>query len=138
MYAGQTLAQLAVAQLADPAGVLAELNARVARGGKSAKNAQKAIERMTAGASVAFPPSEPKAPKQANVPATTPAGTNPNAGLVAAQASKALAKAAATTQMPEKLAWAFACKALKAGGYPVPRHMSKAARLGTLAPKVSA
>ncbi len=85
MYAGQTLAQLSLAQLTDPAGVQAELSARVARGGKSAKNALKALERMTAGASVAFPP---KAPKADTSPATAPARfrtANRDKSILAAQ-----------------------------------------------------
>ena len=144
MYAGQTLAQLAIAQVTDPAGVLAELQARVARGGKSAKNAQKAIERMTSGASVAFPPAAPKAPKPAPASASAASaqvaqakanlGINPNLPIAAAKAQAVATGPKAT----EKAVWAFVAKALKAGGYPVPRHVSKAARTGGLAPKVSA
>jgi hypothetical protein len=131
-YAGKTLAEMAVSALADPAGVKAELEARVARGGKSAKNAEKALERMASGASVAFPP---KAPKPVTAPASAPTtGSNPNLPQVA-DAAKAVATGPKAT---EKALWAYAAKALKASGYPVPRHIAKAARIGNLTPKVSA
>ncbi len=138
MFAGKSLADMQVALDADAnmlVHITSELTARVARAGKSAKNAQDALDRMAAGGSVAIPPkaptgtpTTPKAPK-------APAGTvNPNLPIVAAKAQAVATGPKAT----EKALWAYACKALKAGGYPVPRHMSKAARTGGLAPKVSA
>lgn len=133
MFAGKTLAEIALALEADPALaplVQAELESRIARPNArpgSVKRAQAALARMAEGTSVAIPVT-PKAEK-------APAGTNPNTAQVASNAKQALVKAAGTTQMPEKLAWTFAAKALKAAGYPVPRHIAKAARMGTLAPK---
>lgn len=79
-------------------------------------------------ASKAAKASAPKAP-------AAPKGTNPNTTQVTAAATAKLVAAAQTAQMPEKLAWDFAAKALKAAGYPVPRHIAKAAKVGTLAPK---
>ena len=132
-YAGRSLTDLAIAQTTDPAGVLAELQARVARNGKSAKNAQAAIERMAQGASVAIPPKADTTPKAPKAPAG-PATVNPNLPIVAAKAQAVATGPKAT----EKALWAYAAKALKAGGYPVPRHIAKAARTGGLAPKVQA
>ena len=60
-FAGVGLADLQAQVDANPAllpAVQAELQARIDRGGKSAKNAQKALERMAEGGSIAPPKSE--------------------------------------------------------------------------------
>lgn len=151
MFAGKSLADMQVALDADAnvlPHIVSELEARVARAGKSAPNAQKALDRLAKGESVAIPPKAdatgaPKAQADPLAPnalaaaieaAKAPKTPNPNLPVVAAKA-QAIATGPKAT---EKALWAYAAKALKAGGYPVPRHISKAARTGTLAPKVNA
>ncbi len=130
MYAGQTLAQLAIAASTDPAGVRAELSARVERNGKSAKNARLALERMDAGASVAFPERAPKAPK---APAGTP---NPNLPTVRANSAApvriAQKSTSSATRLSERQVWVYVRDSLRAAGHPVPRCVSTAARKGAL------
>lgn len=131
MYAGLTLAQLAVIAGTDPAGVQAELQARVARNGKSAKNAQKALDRMAAGESVAIPAPAPKAPK-ASAPAarTTSARkvTNPNLPIV-------VANARAKGVVSERQAFALVAAIGRDAGYSIPRWVTAGAKGRTIARK---
>jgi hypothetical protein len=147
MFAGKSLAEMQVAVDADASllpHVVSELTARVERAGKSAPNAQKALDRIAQGGTIAIPAPEPKAPKaqagtttrggQVLTQAQAQAKANPNLPIVAAKAQAVATGPKAT----EKAVWAFVAKALKAGGHPVPRAISKAARTGSLAPKVTA
>ena len=130
MYAGQTLAQLALAQVTDPAGVLAELQARVARGGKSAKNASKAIERMTAGVSVAIPAPAPKAPKASATAQAQVAQARTNLGLAPKNPNSPIIAQNARAKGVVTIAQAYALVAAegRAAGYSIPRWVSAGAK----------
>lgn len=69
-------------------------------------------------------------------PATRTKGTNPNTAKSAEIARNKLANTGGSPSgVSERDVWVFAARALKAAGHPVPRHISRAAKVGTLAAK---
>lgn len=130
-FAGFTLAQLAAVVDMDARQapvVRAELEARVARQGKSAKNAQKALERMDAGASVAIPAPAPKAPKASAPAASARKVTNPNLPIVAANAR-------AKGVVSERQAFALVAAIGRDAGYSIPRWITAGSKGRTIARK---
>lgn len=123
MYAGQTLAQLALVASTDPAGVRAELQARIDRQGKSAKNAQKALARMDAGESVAIPAPAPKAPK-ASAPAPARKVSNPN---LAGNVQRAQARVS-SPRVTREDAFRLVIAEGRAAGRSIPRWISAGAK----------
>lgn len=140
MFAGQTLAQIADTLASTPSENLGpvveaartELQARIDRGGKSAKNAQKALERMNAGGDVRIPARPEKAPAASapKAPATSPRtkGTNPNRAIVAQNARN-------RGVVSERDAFALVAAVGRSAGYSIPRWVTAGAKGRTIAPK---
>lgn len=138
--AGQTLAQLAT--LGDTPAVRAELQARIARNGKSSKRAAEALARLDAGGSVAIP----ERPKAEPKPKTTPKRTSKTTPLSAGGKTPADVPAvvfnAGTGTSRPVVSQAQACKLaadlLRSHGYSVPRALTTLAKGRNLAPRVKA
>lgn len=127
--AGQTLAQIAL--VGDGVTLRTSLAVRVIRDGKSAKNAQKALERLFAGEGVAIPARPEKAPAKASTtPATSPRtkGTNPNRAIVAQNARN-------RGVVSERDAFALVAAVGRSAGYSIPRWVTAGAKGRTIAPK---
>lgn len=129
MFAGKTLAEIALALEADPSladAVRAELQSRIdrpnARPG-SVKRAQAALDRMQAGASVAIPPKPEK-----------PAAEKKPAGVV--KTTHASTKTTARKAKPgDELTLNEAIAIARRYGYPIARVWTALAKSGTVTRK---
>lgn len=147
MFAGKSLTEISAAVDADasllPAAV-GELEARVARQGKSAKNAAKALARLSEGTGgIAIPAKAPKAEGETRNPSplmrkAAAAGlippTNPNLPGNTARATERLTSARATREDAFRLVMAEAREA----GHAIPRWLSAGAKGRALTPKAPA